>query len=593
VLALCAAALVTAHLLGQDTGGGGQDTGNGAAGPGVASPDNSGLTNGVSNPDNTTPSTGAGTTGGENTNGGTTPNPNGGTGTEGNGGSGGNGTPQGNGQLVPPVVPTPAPGGASSIEPPSAPNALPPGAIAPVPGTTPAPTPPASAAPGTTGGTQAAPVTFTLPGGYGGASASQSFTLGEGRLSKPPFTFTVSTSEGYDDNLFSAPSHVQATPTPIPAPTPPLEARLVGFRYLPPTITPIYEFFRPKAAATPKPAGTLGVLGSAESTATLGIQIQKGTPRTVVIADASAGADYYYSRPGEKQDYTANMDMEIIERLTPRATFTFDMFAVYQNTPNFALINAPTQNGNGGNYINGNLKADLTYAWGARLSTVTSYNLNVSLLNTSASQNLYDHTYGTQFRFTVSPRTTLTAEWRQSIGIYPSNAASDTISSFYLLGLDLFFSSQLRNTLSAGIESHEFESSGASELLPYFEDDTILALPRGGNAAWTNSYGSQESASPTQTITSYRTGLSYSQPLSTKLVASISIAYNLLDTKDSAAMGSSYRQKQFQASASLGYTISPRLSMSLSYTYLDFLTSQINSSYTRDQVFLGGSYLFR
>jgi len=31
----------------------------------------------------------------------------------------------------------------------------------------------------------------------------------------------------------------------------------------------------------------------------------------------------------------------------------------------------------------------------------------------------------------------------------------------------------------------------------------------------------------------------------------------------------------------------------LSYTYLDLLSSQINTSYSRDQIFLGGTYTFQ
>jgi predicted porin len=106
-------------------------------------------------------------------------------------------------------------------------------------------------------------------------------------------------------------------------------------------------------------------------------------------------------------------------------------------------------------------------------------------------------------------------------------------------------------------------------------------------------YGYQQSGSATQTVKSYRTGLSYGQPLSTKLSASLSIAYNVLTTTDSATAANSNRQNQFQASANLGYTVSPRLSLSLSYTYLDLLSTLINSSYTRDQIYLGGTYTFQ
>jgi hypothetical protein len=466
--------------------------------------------------------------------------------------------------------------------------------VAPVPGSVaPVPTPPPATAPtpnpGAPGAVQAPPVTFSLPAAYGG-SAAQSFTLGQGRLSKPPVTFTANASFGYDDNLFSADSHPAPTPTPPPGP---LEERVIGFRITPPyPPTPIFQTYRGKPAATPTPGAALGVIGSPVSSLTLGMQVQKGTPRTVVTMDLSLGALNYSDRPGDKTDYTGNFDMALIHKLTPRATVSLETNFVYQKTPDFALLNAPTNNGNGGNYLNGTMKIDLTYGWSPRVTTVTSYDLSVDLLQSDAANNLFGNTFGTQFRYTVSARNTLTAELRESIGTYPKNPAADNNSTFYLVGLDSFISSKLRNTISAGIQA-AVQTTGGSKTLPYFESATTLGLPRGAGLTWTNVYGYQNSGVADELSTSYRTGLSYSQPLTTKLAASLSVAYNHVLTTDSAPRASSFTQDQFQASVSLGYTVSPRLSFSLSYTYIDLLSSQAGSSYQRDQISLGGNYTFR
>jgi hypothetical protein len=588
VLAACAAALIAVRMLAQYTGG--LDSGNAPA----TAPDASGA---AASPDNSTPANGATqnnggngdttTPGGNTTNpGGNTTSPNGNT-TNGNG-NGGTGT-----TVTPPLNGTPGLNPGSSLFPPSAPNGYPPGTAAPFPGATPSPAPLGATGGSGQGGAQQAPVTFTLPGGYGADSGSQTFTLGQGRLSKPPLTFTVSVTQGYDDNLYDAPSHY-ITQRAAPTPTPPLIPILINYRITPPSPpTPVYEYVRARSIPTPTPSKPLGIIGSPESTVSLGIQIQKGTPRTVITADASVSGNYYYNRPGPRHDFSGSADLDLVQRLTPRATFDINAQAVYQNTPNFALVNAPTNGGNGGEYLDGSIKADITYAWSARLSTVTSYGLDFSIIQNSPSQNLYASTYGTQFRYTVSPRTVVTTELRQSIGIYPSTPASDTLNTYYLLGLDEFFSSRLRNTFSFGIETHDFTNAGGGQTLPYFESDTTLALPRGASLAWSNVYGSQESPTPSQTIVGYRTGLTYVQPLSTKLYASLSVAYNIENASDTQVASNRYRQDQFQASANLGYTVSPRLSLNLSYTYLDFITTQLNSSYTRDQVFLGGSYLFR
>ena len=577
VLALCAAALLAVRTMAQDnagTGGGGD-----ASGQSSGSTDNSG----------------ASSTGGQSTNGGATggtPMPAGGARDQNGGGTG---AMPGTGDLFAPVPE--ATGEGSTIAPAPAPSA-PPWEVTPVPGTTPAPSPaasPAAAAAGTQGAAQAAPVTLTLPGGYGGIPA-KSFTLGQGRLAKPPVTFSVTVSQGYDDNIFSADSHIEPAPTPVPQPTPPLEERLIGFRISPPSPpTPIFQTFRPKAAPTPSVATPqqLGVVGSPVSTLSLGMQVQSGTPRTVLVMDASLGAQDYWNQPGQQVDYTGSLSLSFVHRLTPRATLSISVDAVYQKTPDFALINAPTNNGSGGDYLNGTAAVNLTYQWTERISTVTTYSLNANLLETDASNNLYENTIGTQFRCTVSARNTVTAELREAAGEYPSDSAANTTSTFYLLGLDTSFSPRLRNTISGGIESQSFSSGGESQTLPYMESATTLDLPRGAALTWTNRYGAEESGSPDQTVSSYRTALSYSQPLSTKLTAFVSLAYNDLQYTDTSNSAGSYTQKQLQASLSLEYAISPRFSLSLSYTYNQLITNEVNASYHRDQIFLGGTYMFR
>ena len=343
VLALCASALLAVRMMAQDSGG--NTMGGGDASGGATGAENSGASGGAN---------GTGGTGGEGANGGTTEGtsqPAGGMGDQ--NGSGTGTTPGASGLFGPGTSTGGTGGGVEPMPTPSVP------AWEVVPGASPSPAPSPSAGKPINGATQAAtpaaPVTLTLPGGYGG-SPSKTFTLGEGRLAKPPITFTFSVSQGYDDNIYSADANPVATPTPVPQPTPPLEERRIGFRISPPSPpTPVFQIFRPKAlpvqsGTNPKP---LGVIGSAESTATLGMQIQKGTPRTVVTMDATVGSQYYWEQPGQKEDYTAGLDMSFVHRLSPRATVSFDMSAVYQKAPNYTLINAPTNNNNNSNYLNG------------------------------------------------------------------------------------------------------------------------------------------------------------------------------------------------------------------------------------------------
>jgi hypothetical protein len=509
------------------------------------------------------------------------------------------GNPPNNGEL-PAGGATPAEGAGGSFVPPL-PSTLFPGSIAPMPGMTPAP----STIPSTTGSNAAAsaqgspaaaptpPVTFTLPGGYGNPS-STSFTLGEGRLAKPPITFSATLSEGYDTNIFNADAHPQPTPTPIPLPTPPLQYRVIGFHIAPPNPpTAILQPFRPAAAATPTPGPKpLGVIGSPVTSASVGVQVQHGTRRTIFTLDLSVGEQIYANEPGNGTDYNGSFDLAIVHRISPRATLSLEATAVYQNTPNFALINAPTNNNTGGDYLNGDLKATLSYTWGSRLSTITSGQINFNLLNTAAGNNLYQLTYGNQFRYTVSPRDTASAEVRIQQTIYPSNAPANNSALYYLLGLDTIFSPRLSNHIDGGLEVVIYPG-GASQNIPYLETATTLALPRQAVVSWTNEYGSQATGSADVNATSYRTGLSLSQAFSSKLVASLSVAYNYVVSKGTSNPAGDYTQNQLQSSVSVSYTFNPRLSASLTYTYIDFLTTQLNNSYLRQQIYLAGTYVFK
>ena len=349
-----------------------------------------------------------------------------------------------------------------------------------------------------------------MPGGYG--TAATSFTLGAGRLSKPPITYSFSLSQGYDDNINSSPSHVQTVPEPTPVTftvEEPTGQSRIG--HGPPVL-----IFRTVTLPTPTPFPTppsAGIVGSAVTQATLGLQVQKGTPRTIIVGDLNISDQLYWVQ-SQEQNYTGSLDLNFIHRISPRATLTIYSYAVYQKSPNFNLINAPTTNGNANSaYLNGNLKADLTYAWTKRISTVLTGDVNVNYAPQQKSQDLYSDTYGIQFRYTVTARNTVTAEIRGGAGSYPDNKLADSTSSFYLLGLDSTFSAKLRNTLSTGIENHQFTNLGGGQTLPYFESTTTFALPRGSAIQWTNRYGSEETATPGVNSSSFRSSLQLYPPI--------------------------------------------------------------------------------
>jgi hypothetical protein len=325
----------------------------------------------------------------------------------------------------------------------------------------------------------------------------------------------------------------------------------------------------------------------------VGAQVQSGTPRTVFTMDTSVGALDYWNRPGNKIDYDGSFDLTMVHRISPRATLSLASTASYSKTPNFSLINAPTTD-NGGSYLNGDFKANLSYTWSTRITTVTSYDLGLNLQDSDATNNLYATTFGTQLRYSASSRNTLTAEIRDAETVYPTNSAANNGAIFYILGLDSIFSSRFRNTFGVGIEQVSYSSGGAGDqTLPYFESATTLSLARGAGLSWTNRVGAENAGEPNETAKSYRTGLTFSEPFSDKLVGSASLAYNYYQLTNDSDSAGSYNQNQLEASISLGYNLSARFSLSLSYTYTNLMTTQVNTAYTRQEVYFGGSYTFK
>lgn len=536
-LALCAAGPVRA----QDDNGGGGDTG--------------GDTGGI------TPAPGAGALGGGQS--GASTAPSGGTAPAGNASDTGSGT-------ITPTGPTDT-GGPSSITP--SPPVEPPSLLTPQPASTAASPPAGSNA--LTGGVLSAPapVTLSLPGSYG--EAARSFTLGQGQLSKPPILFSLSISQGYDDNIFSSASVParKAVTAEVEVPQP-AQHGVVAFRLTKVTLVPAIPAQEPVASAL--------------TTASLGVQIQRASPRTVFTMNGTLGALDYWRET--KLQYTGGLGINLVHRLTPRATISASVDGVYQNQPDFSRINAPTANVSS-SYVDADIRLNFSYGFTARFSTVLSYELGLATQDAAAGGNLYVSTYGSQFRYTVSPRNTATLELRQSQSSYASANGSDSTDTFLLVGLDSIVTARLRNTVSVGEELGSF-NGGGSTALPYLESATSMQLPRGGVLSWTNRYGLENSNALNQNTSSFRTGLAISEPLGAKLGASLSIAYNYLQIKDRVANTATVNETQIEAGASLQYMLSPRLSLSLSYTFFDFLVSQPDSGYTRNQISLGAVYSF-
>ena len=415
----------------------------------------------------------------------------------------------------------------------------------------------------------AAPV--VLPGAYG--SAPITLTPGTGRFAKPPYTFTLTLQQGYDDNIYTT---------------------------------------------------STNHTGSLVNSAQLGFSMQNASPRTIFTLDATAGISYYWNRKAQPEDYNDNFSLLIFHRFSPRLNVSLTASIGYLSQPNFSAMNA-TINQQGGNYILGSSRLNLSYQWGAKFQTNTSYSVDATFYEKKSSQsgNITDNTFGNEFRFLINPRTSLVAEGRYTATAYPNAPSGDSSTVYGLLGADYTFTSRLSATLRGGFQYRTYTNSTGSgsamssvsdvQTSPYGEMTMTYLYGHQSTFSWTNRFGLDSSQLASQKVTSFRTGVNFNHVVTAKLTVSLGLNYNVTETEVGNRLGAreiivpfppgiiiehfivpgtTTPQDQINCVLGLKYNLTPKLSLNASYTFTDVISQPSSGSYTRNQFFLGGAYTF-
>jgi len=411
----------------------------------------------------------------------------------------------------------------------------------------------------------AAPV--VLPGAYG--SAPISVTPGEGRFAKPPYSFTLTLQQGYDSNVFTTEKNQ---------------------------------------------------VSSLENTGQLAFQMQGASPRTIFTLDSTAGLSYFWNRPGKSEDYNGNISLLFFHRITSRMNISATVSVGYLSQPNFAAMNAST-NQQAGNYILANSRLNLSYQWSAKVQTNTSYSINSTLYQEKKQQtsNIIENTFGNEFRFLLNPRTSLVAEGRLTLDSYPKMPTGDSTTLYGLLGADYVLSSRLSATARGGLQYRTYSTPGSSgggsssqsQSSPYAETTMTYIYGHQSNFQWTNRFGLDSSNVASQKVTSFRTGVNFNHVLTAKTTLTLGLNYNIQNTQTGSTPsfgeivtvppifgpisipGSTTVQYQINSVLGLQYMLTPKFSLTASYIFTDVISAvQFNSSYTRNQIFFGGTYTF-
>ncbi len=400
----------------------------------------------------------------------------------------------------------------------------------------------------------APPSSFDLPGGNGFLPTTA--TAGQGRFAQPRFRVTVSLSQGYNDNVYDTPSH---------------------------PIVPQKK------------------IGSAVTNGRIAFQTQAITPRSVFTLDASGGVLYYWDRPGRATDYEGDVGLSFAHRINPRMNVSAQGNAVFSSEPDFSRINTPSGRSVTDEYFSANTKLDLTYGWTRRFSTDSSYffNTTVPINQNNTGQvginKYYENGLGTEFRYTVSPRSTAVLDFRETLDTHPDDSQQDSNSTFLLAGFDYAASNRIHATLRVGDQIRNF-SEGDTENTPYVETTASYLFSR-GSVIWTNRYGFEEAGSAfesaTQSRLTYRTSLGLTYAFGARLTSNVGVAYNYNTVSTvSGPSQPDITEQQLQVNAGLTYVVTSHLAFNLNYTLTKLFSNQQGQDYLTNQIFLGASYSF-
>ena len=232
--------------------------------------------------------------------------------------------------------------------------------------------------------------------------------------------------------------------------------------------------------------------------------------------------------PGQKYEYTGNLSLIYLRRITSRAQFTATVDASYQVQPDVTQVNAPTSN-NRGAYIVANAKADLSYRLTPRFSSVTSVSYRtIYYVEEQENSNSYEETtFGTELRYLFSPRLTLLGELRYASVLHDENPELDTATYTLLVGGELTLSRRFSATLRVGEAVQTYETGdGEAGSAPYLEAVLRYRVSRATTVSWNARYGYEVAGTADSELIVFRTGLAISHVFTPRLQGAITLNYS-------------------------------------------------------------------
>jgi len=371
--------------------------------------------------------------------------------------------------------------------------------------------------------------------------------LGEGQFEDSPFGFAFALREGYDDNLFTTGSNQSAS-------------------------------FYTNAAG--------------------GVSYEGGNDRLQFQTGLNAGVSYYYTRPGNKFDYTGQANISGLWKVSPRLEVSFSALAAYLAQPDLAI--AGGTNRQNGDYFFAPVDISAAYRWSEKFSTQTEYNFTPFLYvepELNDSQGRISQVAGQAFLWNIQPKTAAVLEYRVNPVDY-FQAPLDNFGQFFLVGVDQQFNPKFTvvGRVGAELRFYSQDNNNPEYFGPYGEFTGSYAHGKYSNVSLNLRYGTEASGlNGAATRQTFRIGFNAIQGFTPRLSLAFGLNYlnNYYNEFDKPVTTPNFYENIFEFTAGLNFKLSRSVLLQAGYSRtVDIAPASEQLSYTRNIAFAGVNFEF-
>ncbi len=325
----------------------------------------------------------------------------------------------------------------------------------------------------------------------------------------------------------------------------------------------------------------------------VGATYTKVDRRTPWSFDIDGGIINYLDDAPRNDDtfYSARAAFNIAHEISERLKISNNAFGTYEVEPNTAM-GASTTLWNG-QYFYGYENFNLSYAWSRRITTTTSYTIDSIRYQddfVSQSEDRLSQLVAQQVSYALTPRTSLTAEYRYRMVNFLNRSDVDYRSHYILAGIDHAWSQRLSASVRGGVEM--FSSDRTDSTAPYGEFALNYAADRTTSIRWFSALGFDGTEIQNfDSRYSFRTGINATHQVDRRLTLNGGLSYVYSDF-DGGDISPSITENSILASAGLSYLLWSNISMNAQYSYTILDSEDPTRDFDRNRVSLGMSASF-